>query len=207
MNTMTIPPVADLQPVDWAAIDCALYDWLNDLLELEDRIVWENLDEVQPDYPYLSLLRDPAVNVGGIPEQRYRNLDANGNPTEVSANVDELEELAYEVLNFTLTISCHVGKDAGRNDPTCNAMALLGKAKASLGLQSTIDRLCAAGISIVRSEGVVDSSLVVNSNFISRATLDVIFQTASVITDRVDYFDKAQLVSGGFGVDTIVDAS
>lgn len=212
IQSPTEPVDSNLQPVDWKTIDQAIYDWLNTLLELDDRIIWENLDEPQPEYPYLSLLRNTVTGPGK--EERYRTLDANGDPiVEGGATVAAANEYqSYEPISFTVAITAHVGLNQGGRDPGCDAMFLLTKAKAHLGLRSTIDTFKAAGLSIVRDEGVVDTSVVVNAETVRQATLDVIFSTASVLSEVPTdagggFIDKVQLISQQFGVDIIVDGS
>lgn len=208
----TNPVEPDLQPVDWQEIDTAIYDWLNTLLDMNDRIIWENLNEPQPAYPYLSLLRNPGVGPG--PEERVRTLDANGNPIQKGETTTSVrnEYQSYEPIDFTVSITAHVSLDQGGRNPNCDAMKMLTKAKASLGLRSIIDTFRAAGIGFVDSENVVDTSVVVNAEWVRKATLDVIFRTASVLSSVSTesgggFIDKVQLVSSDFGVDTIVDAS
>lgn len=204
----TNPVAPDLQPVDWKTVDDTVYDWLNELLEMDDRIIWEDLDEPQPAYPYLSLLRNSLV--GTRKEQRVRSLDANGNPIPPGslATPVENEVQSYEPIQFTITITAHVGLDQGGRDPNCDPVKMLSKAKASLGLQSTVDAFGTSGLSIVDDQDVVDTSVVVNAEWVRKATLDVILRTASVLSQRQQgFYEKVELKSTQFGVDTIVDAS
>lgn len=209
----TEPVEADLQPVDWQAVDNRVYDWLNYVLDMNDRIIWENLNEPQPSYPYLSLLRNTQTGPGE--EERVRTLDANGDPIPAggTATPARNEYQSYEPIEFTLAITAHVSLDAGGRRPGCDAMKMLSRAKASLGLRSIVDFFRPSGLSIVRPMNVVDTSVVVNAEWVRKATLDVIFGTASVYSalpasiDDSGFIDKVQLVSSQFGVDTIVDAS
>jgi hypothetical protein len=209
ITSPTVPVEEDLQPVDWQVASDAVYDWLNSLLSLEDRIRWENFNEAQPEYPYISLLRSTIVSEGGLKEDRQRTLDDQG---QVVVNGStkipfENESQSYEPIQFTVTATAHVSPKTGGRDPNCDAMKLLGKAKASLGLRSVIDTFSASGLSIVEDLDVLDTSVVVNAGWIRKATLDVIFRTASVMTEKVGFIDKVRFQSDDLNVDFTVDAS
>lgn len=188
-----------LQPVDWKTIDDGLYDWLVALLSLP--VIWDNQNVPQPAYPYVSLLRSAFVELGGVPEKRV-TTDL-GQPAG-----EEIELEATSMAEFTLSMQAHVDATAGANVPASNAMALLGKARASLGLLSVQrnfqDNL---GLSIVEAMPVQDISLVINDEWISRALCDVRLGLRTSITEKYGYIDKVQLVSTELGVDTLVDAS
>lgn len=188
-----------LQPFDWRTIDDGLYDWLTALLDVP--VIWENQNVPQPQYPYVSLLKTAVVQLGGVPEIR-RTID-NGRPIG-----QELELEATSMVEFTLSVSAHTDADNGANDPMENAVSLVGKARASLGLVSVQrnfqDNL---GLAIVEPLPVVDSSLVVNDEWLSRATFDVRLRTRSSITERTGYIDKVEIKSSTLGVDEVVDAS
>jgi len=188
-----------LQPVDWKTIDDGIYDWIVGLLDLA--VIWENQNVPQPDYPYVSLLRTAFIELGGVPEKRW-SYDV-GQPAGQG-----LELEATSMVEFTLSAQAHVDADAGANDPSCNAVALLGKLRASLGLL-TVQRNFqdTLGLAIVQPMPVQDISLVVNDEWISRAVFDVRLRTRSVMTERTGYIDKVELKSPQLGVDTIIDAS
>jgi len=188
-----------LQPFDWETIDNGLYDWLVDLLDVS--VIWANQNVPQPDYPYLSLTRESVVILGGVPEKRYT--------TDLSQPAgQEIEIESTSMTEFTLSIQAHVDAGAGANDPMCNAIALLNKVRASLGMLSHQrnfqDNL---GLAIVQEMAVQDISVVVNDEWISRALFDVRLRTRSVMTERTGYTDKVNLVSSQLGVDLLVDAS
>ena len=198
-----------LQPVEWEPIDDACYDWLNDVLGMADNIIWEQRNTPQPGYPYLSLLRNPETDEGGLDERRDRTIADDGSIMEQGSPKTpvENEELIYQPIRWTLTVTAHVSFKEGSTDPACDAMALLGKAKRSLGLTATVDRLRVVGISIIEPIGPTNTSVVVNGEWVSKATLDVAFRTASVITGRHEFIDKVELKSDALNVDVTVDAS
>jgi hypothetical protein len=188
-----------LQPVDWETIDSGLYDWLVELLGVT--VIWANQNVPQPDYPYLTLHRNSMVILGGVPEKRY-TTDL-GQPAG-----KEIEIEATSMLEFTLGIQAFVDAGAGANDPMCNAVALLNKARASLGMlswQRTFQDTL--GLAIVEPLAVIDVSEVVNDEWISRAALDIRLRTRSVMTEQTGFTDKVTIKSTQLGVDFTVDAS
>ncbi len=211
--TALVLPAEELQPVDWRTIDDACVAWLEAVMGsriASGDIIWENQKVAQPPYPYLSLLRDTEIDEGGADEIRRRTIDADGkilgvDPTAGAAATNE--EIAYQPIVWTLTIQAHADPDGGGNDPGCNPMQLLGRVKRSLGQTTTIDRLRAAGMSIVDKSQLTDLSLVINGNWTSRASFDVSLRTASVMVEEIGFIDKVQVSSAPLGVDFTVDAS
>ena len=188
-----------LQPVDWETIDNGLYDWLVELLDVS--VIWVNQNVPQPDYPYVTLERNSMIILGGVPEKRY-TTDL-GQPAG-----KEIEIEATSMLEFTLALQAFVDSSAGANDPMRNAMALLAKARASLGMlswQRTFQD--SLGLAIVQELPVLDISEVVNDEWISRAAFDVRLRTRTVMTEQTGYTDKVTIKSPQLGVDFTVDAS
>lgn len=206
MSSLVVPD-EDKQPVDWAAVDEAIYKWATGKLGLE--ALWENQNATQPPYPYLSLLRENETDEGGIDELRVRTIADDETVMEPGSvkTPKENEEIVYQPIQFRLSVRAHVDFDSGGNDPSCDAKQLLGKLKRTLRQSSTIQTFNDAGLSVVGAEAIPDVSLLINGEWISRAPLDVIFRTASVMTERVEFIDKVQLKSDDLGVDITVDAS
>jgi hypothetical protein len=196
-----------MQPVDWASIDDAVFCWAVEKLGMAG--VWENQNIPQPDYPYLSFLRGGETDDGGIDEIRQRTLDANGNeiPPGSSAVPVENEEITYQPITFPITIQAHVNFESGATEPFGEAKRRLGILKRSVYQTTTTQLFSDAGLGVVSVEPVVDLSLVVNGEWLSRAALDVIFRTASIVSERVGFIEKVELKSEQLGIDTIVDAS
>jgi hypothetical protein len=195
-NSATTPPPADLQPCDWVTVDAALYDWVNKELSLRDRIIWERRGEKRPEYPYVSLFRDSEVDQGAMDEQRRRSLDAAGLIVGIDAGAGdpvENEVLNYQPVQFTLTLQAHTTAEAGAADANTDAFAMLSKARRTLGRRDVVETLEAAGLSVVSHESVVDLSEVVNGEWLSRAALDVVFGTASVMSSKVGFIDKVEV--------------
>lgn len=207
INIFTGPRPEDLQPVNWKVVDDAIYDWLNEQLGMRDRIVWENLNEPSPDrYPYLSLLRSSIVSAGGV-EEIWRTIDLDEEQTMDPGTQESVinEHIVRDQASFTLSISAYVDRDSDMHDPMRNAIALLSKAKMSLGLNTVRDTLSLAGLSIIDDLTVTDTSIVINGDFVSRATLDIIFGVESSMTERIGFLDKVEVISEDYGVDELVE--
>ena len=208
MTSFTLP---DIEPIDWAVVEDAIHDWLvEELDEINDgRVIWSNQSVAQPPYPYISLLRNNEVDLG-IDEKRQRTLDDQGKvvgeePT--AGDAFENQEIIYQPIDWTLSIDAHVDVQSGGNDPNCNAMAILGKAKRSLGKTSVNNQLWDAGVAVARVLALVDTSAVVNTVWVSRARLDILVHSTSVASEKQPFIEKVRIVSQPLGVDFTVDAS
>jgi len=213
MSSLVLPD-PDLQPIDWKTINKALTDWITDSVPaVEERVRWENQDISQPrriDFPYITMLRTSVVDDGGIAETRTRTLDADGDiVTDTNGLIPfRNEELSYEPVLINLAVSAHVNSKSGVNDPSCDAIALLSRAQRSLDLTSVCLKLGDSGLSPVDDGSIVDTSVVINGKWQSKATLDVVFRTASVLssgTTPLSFIDDIQLVPVGFPIDPVVD--
>ena len=192
---------AALQPIDWVTIDKALFDWVNDLLTFGGRVIWEDQNLPQPNYPYATLKRASMIRVGGVPE--VRTTTDLGQPLG-----EEIEVLATAPEEFTLTVQTYVDLAAGANNSNTDAFKFASKVRASLGLPSIDAALGVAGISVVEDLPVLDTTVVVNAEWESRATFDVRMRTASQMSESTGYIDKAEIASPDLGIDPfIVDAS
>lgn len=213
--TSIILPDPLLQPVDWATVDDAIFAWATVLLGPPPGVpfqgIWENQSAPQPAYPYLSFLRQGENDEGGIDEIRQQTIDVNGDVVTPGSGLtpDLNREIVYQPITFAVTIQAHVDFDSGAVDPGADARWLLSKLKRGLVQTSTIQLFKDAGLSVVRPEDIVDLSLVVNGDWISRAAMDVIFRTASVMTETTEFIEKVELESIPLGVTPpfVVDAS
>ncbi len=192
----------DLQPVDWKSINDAIFDWLARVVpQVDRRIRMERQDLNQPPYPYLTYLLDSANSEFGVPSLVEE--------TDLTAPLGEEQLRAtFETMTATLSISAFVEPGIAASDVKCNAKALLTKARNSLGQLSVLDLLGGGGISVVRAEAVIDTSVIMNGKWDSRATLDVIIRFASVMTEKTGFIDKVEVTAEPEPGQTIlVDAS
>lgn len=184
--------IDEKQPVDWAAIDDVLYDWIDGELGSVQDIRRANQNLPPPEYPYITTLRSSVVRIGGRADKR-QNFD-DSRPVG-----EEIELSTSNPTNFTLSLQAFVDADHGANDPGCDAMFLLGRLQASLSQQSTVDVFDAASISVVEELAVTDLSEVVNGEWISRALFDIRLRTVSEMTEKTTYITKVQII-GDVGV-------
>ena len=191
------------EPVDWEAIETALHEWLVVEREIVPEFIFEQQGGTQPDYPYASAQIIAQEKIGGVPEKRITEVPEEEDP----ALGEELKIAVTSQLEFTLQFSFHVDREAGGWKPTTSAMTLAIKAQASLGLPSVLEILRAANVAVVRELGVRNTSVVVNGEWLSRATLDVRFRTATELSERAGYIEKVGLVSEDFGVDITLDST
>lgn len=192
----------ELQPIDWGAIEGAIFDWVVDKLALpENQVIFEDQNLPQPPYPYVSLKR----TAGPTKEGGKDELRASTDLTQPAGQ--EIELLTAGLREFTLTTQVWVDPFSGANDPNGDAVKLASKLQASLGQLTVQERFRTVGVAIIEELAVTDTSLVVNAEFISRATLDVRLRVTSGITERTGFYDKTLIESTGLGIDLTVDAS
>lgn len=198
----TVRDDALLQPIDWTTIEAALHGWVIATLGLGDEsVIWSDQNIAQPAYPYISMKRGNIVEGGGLTDELRTFTDLT------QALGEEIEMLTVGPREFTLNIQAHVDECNGANDPNLNSVKLLSKLQASLAQLSVCSLLSTAGMAVIERLGVQDISLVLNGQFINRASFDVRIRTTSVMTERTGFIDKVQLKSDDLGIDTIVDAS
>ena len=191
----------DLQPVDWLPIEDAIYGWLTgdipDLGEIVNEAIWEDQNTPQPSYPYASMKIIAYAKEGGLDETRMTQLI--GAPAG-----KEIEFLSTNLIAFTLSLSFHVDRAAGANTPGSRGMSLAAKAQASLGMGIVLDYLRAAGIAVIEELGINDTSVVVNGEWLSRATMDVRMRTTTQMTYESGYMASVQVESPDLDVDVTI---
>ncbi len=190
-------PNQDRQPVDWPAVESAIHDFVDDVLGIP--FIFENQNLPQPEYPYASGSVSSILTEGGIKEQRHQFNAAN----DVG---EEIDVLICGTTEFTLSISVHVGPNAGAFDPFNDAKMFANRLQWSLDKTSSRAFLKAARISIVENLACVDSSVVVNGEWLSRYTWDVRLRAPAVVSEKTTYIDKTT-VSGTFADHSALDFS
>jgi hypothetical protein len=118
---------------------------------------------------------------------------------------DAGSEVRFQVgIPCAITVSCqtYVGMPNAR-DPDLDAIAYAEKAQSSLSLPSVLAELRAAGIAVIRPEGVLNISEVIADAFVSRANLDVVFGATLNLEEFTGYIDKVEAESKELGISGI----
>ena len=178
--TFTVPE-STVPTTDWKMIEEAIFDWVND--ELDMPLIWENQNVAQPPYPYVSG-QITAIDPEGSRKERRHQFNAAADAGK------EIEVITTGTFTFTLTLNIHVDADAGANNPLENARMLGTRLQWSLHKRSTHNILSAAGVALVGELALLDTSVVVNGEWISRATLDVSLRAVAVVSETTTYIDK-----------------
>jgi hypothetical protein len=187
MTEPILPTLADdlVEPIAWSVVERALHGWLTDLLGLDPRhVVWERQNVPQPSYPYVSLHRFAVTKEGGIDELRHKYIAAD----------DELEMRWQGPRLFTLTISAHVDRLCPVDE---DAQAISSKVVSDLSTDATNALLRAGGMSVVTEGAVQDTSVVINGQWISRASVDVRLRVGAMYRTRETFIEKVQIESVG----------
>jgi hypothetical protein len=196
------------EPISWTVVDDAIQAWIVSSLSIATgRVIWAKQNLPQPAYPYVVLDHDGFTPDGTLDETRT-TYDSQADPGE------EIELLTTGPREFTLTVTAHVDVGEGAYDSDAQATALLSLAQSSLGQRSVLDALGAAGLAIIERLPVQDTSVVVNGEWNSQASMDVRLRATSNMTEQTGYIDKVLLSSTIDGAqsslnldDFLIDAS
>lgn len=105
----------------------------------------------------------------------------------------EMQETFTDNKEFTLNLEIYASAlQTGFANP---AISYLENAIMTLGLQSTIQTLFAAGISLTEHESPLDVSALVATGFQSRATADIHFTTADQVSSGHGYIAEAEITT------------
>lgn len=190
------------EPIDWETVEATIYEWLTVTSDIVDHVVWEDQNIPQPEYPYASLKFTAQAKEGGRDEIR----------TDTDEDRDagsEIRMINTGPVVLTLSITFHQDPNPRTNASPVgeSAMALAMKAQASLGMQTVLTHLAIANIAVVREQGIQDTSVFINGEWINRATLDVLVRTHTTMTEYTGYIEKVELRSLALGVDLLLDST
>lgn len=198
------------QPLDWEAIEAAVYDWLTsdvayiegDLDSIVEAAIWEDQNIPQPRYPYASMKITAVAKEGGVDEERPDTDDTR-------AVGEEIRIQSTSPILLSMSISFHTDPDprTGATRAGSTALALAMTAQASLGESPVLEHFSRANLALVKELGVRDTSLVVNGEWLSRATLDLQLRATTSMSRYTGYIDKVGIVSEDFGVDLVLDST
>ena len=192
-----------LQPVHWSKFMGAISDWvLRKSGYPEDQIQWEDQDLAQPDYPYISLKRNTVIREGDQGADEVRTVTDLNQPLG-----QEIEMINLGPREVLLTVQVHADEKAGANVPGSDPMFMASRLVASLGQQSVVDALKAAGISIIEEGDVTDTSITVNEIWTKRSTFAVRLRVMSFMTERTGYIDAVGITGTLNPGPVVVDGS
>ena len=191
------------EPIDWETVEAAVYQWLTEISSIVDNVIWEDQNVPQPNYPYASVKFTAQAKEGGRDEIR------TDTDLITRAAGEEIRMINTGPVGLTLPVSFHHDPNTLTNASPVGetAMALAMKAQSSLGMQTVLDHFGRANVAIVRERGIQDTSVFVNGEWLSRATLDVAVRTHTTMTEYTGYINKVELSSVAFGVDLLLDST
>lgn len=178
---MSPPPIV---PINWRAIRDAIWQWFTETAGCET--IWADQNAPQPAYPYGSLNILPGtLELGALDEQRI---------------LDDGSLQLVGPRDFVLSCQIHSGRYGP--DPSCDALSRAMSVIASLGLPQYRDALAVANIGI-RDRGQPQMlDVLVGTEWIKRAQVDLRFGTMSVVSIRdwpslsdPGWFDKVEISS------------
>ena len=172
-------------PIDWTLIRSTLRQWVADVSGCE--VIWADQAAPQPSYPYASLNILPGtIELGALDEER---MQADGSL------------LITGPRDFVLSSQIHVGGTCAA-DPAANARMRADALVSSLQIPQFRTDLRAANLGLRERGQPQMLDLVVGTQWISRAQVDIRFGTTSNVdisnwpdlTD-VGWFQKVEITS------------
>lgn len=192
-------PVLDANrrgPVWWSKAEEAIHTFVTSTLELDaQQVIWEQQGVTRPRLPFVTLLRSAVVSEGGPDETRHKYVEAD----------DELEVRTLQNRVFTLSLKPQADRNCGPDD---DAMAMVERLRSALYTESGRAILDRGGLAVVSEEGVTDISQVVNSTWVSRASLDVRLRVWAITSERSGFIERVDVASDGLAppVSVVVDS-
>lgn len=180
---MMAPPL--FAPIDWRLVRNTLRNWFAMVSGCET--IWADQTAPQPSYPYASLNILPGTLDHGALDEERRQPDGT--------------LLIVGPRDFVLSCQIHVGGHAA-DDPACDARMRADAIVSSLGIPRFQYDLRAANVGLRQRGQIQMLDLVVGTQYIKRAQVDIRFGTMSnVDTDvwpdlaDVGWFDKVSATS------------
>lgn len=178
---MTQPPIV---PIDWGLIRDTLWQWFTTTAGCQT--IWADQNAPQPAYPYASLnLLPGTLEFGALDEERI---------------LDDGSLQLVAPRDFVLSCQIHSGRYS--DDPSCDALSRATSVIASLGVPQFQAELSAANIGIRERGQPQMLDVLVGTEWIKRAQVDLRFGTMSVVEVRdwpdlsdPGWFDKVEISS------------
>lgn len=181
---MNVSPIPN-QAVCWEDIQNAIAEWACGATGLT--WVWADQKAPQPPYPY-GLLNVIAglTKIGGLDEQR------------VVENGDETELIHTGPREFTVSFQVQVGLPEADEDARVFAENYLATLMATTSFESAKVIFRRANISVVEELPIQSLDLVIATETVSRASMDIRFQTQSALREVIVPLEQVQIQSGSF---------
>lgn len=164
-------------PIDWVTIENVLAQWVYDVMGLRAKMGQQDIAERKMPYITMDRLNGP---IG----------DRDFHTQTVVENM--LTVISEGPREFTITFKASTKRD---EDANSDAVALLTRLGSSHYMVATQELMQENAIALVQVNGVLDISLVINGEWISRASMDVRFRTGSQIKETIPYFEKVHVES------------
>jgi len=183
--------------IDWGLVEEAITNWANAKSRDGVSVIWADQNLPEQAYPYITLKRNSVIIDSLIPETAW-TFDP------LAPNGEQITITHSESAKFTLSIKASTDEANGSNDPNCDAIAILSNLVGSLRTQAAKTILCAANLVVVENHAINDLSLVVSAERISRANVDIVFRTTSIVTEKETYIETVRVKSkDGCAIDGI----
>lgn len=172
-------------PVNWQAIEDALFDWFSDQTGMS--VIWGNQDSPRPSsYPYgvMFITNGPQSPANAGTDEQIINIDLN----------QTYEEVEFEFGNQReMTLQLQILTGPGQSFSYANSPhAIMGRVQTSAYAPSVQEAFNTANISVLRVGDITDLSEVQDETWIGRVSMDLTVGLTSYSTERVGYIDVVE---------------
>jgi len=172
-------------PIAWPTVEAALVAWVETGSGLAGAVLMAQQTAPQPPMPYATV-RLSGPRTGGAPWPRvYQSYD----PAQPTG-----QEIAFQAV-FDCEVTCSVQVYTASPFGAGSARALMSQVRTSLGLDTVLFALRAAGLAVQAPGDIQDLSALLDTTWQGRAALDVIFGIAEDATERSGYVATVGVVN------------
>lgn len=171
--------------IDWSPIQAVIASWVRYVCGLpEEQVLWSDQDQPQGKRPYVSMKFFGGLSSNYNDSTLYEQ-DLDAEPGE------ELTAKAFGQRQFTVQID--VITDSVK--PGEHALAFASALESSLNLSDVLEPMTAVDLAVVTTNEIQNLTELEGGKRQSRAVLEVVFNTKSLMTSRrpSGYIDSAEI--------------
>ena len=155
--------------LNFTTVKLNLYQWAVTVVPSGMPVIFYNPNAPSPDVAYVTLYLNSIVSVG---------QDWSAEDSDITGTIDMKGD-----RQFTLNVQAYGG----------DSLTVLENIRTSLQKQTVLDTLRANGIAFYQALNISDLTDLVDTQFESRASLDILFGIAQIYTDTPGYFDTMEV--------------
>jgi hypothetical protein len=175
---------------NWTAIEDALIAWVKGATGLPDgSVIWDDQRGERPAAPFATLHLDGDVTPGVFDEASHRvNPDAPPTSPGVPGEGDELIFETVAQGEFTCTVHVFAAATNGAS----SARVLTNRVRNALSIEPQVEAFDVLGIAIIDRGTVRNLTALLDTEFESRASVDVRFRVADGTTATGTFIEAVE---------------